>query len=78
MIGIFDLRLSDWVFDYVKDRQPKEYYEDYMIDLTFIRRGSDHPWSDSEDEEKIQLPLLKLGKIKKSKKYYYFESDFSF
>ena len=26
-IGIYALHMGDWVFDYVKDRQPKEYYK---------------------------------------------------
>jgi len=76
-IGNYALHMSDWVFDYVKDRQPKEYYENYMVDLTFIKRDNDHPWSDHDSEEEIQLPLLKFGKIEKLKKHYRFEQDFS-
>ena len=29
-IGNFALQMGDYVFDYVKDGQPKEYYENYM------------------------------------------------
>ena len=76
-IGLYALHMGDWVFDYVKDRQPKEYYENYMVDLTFVKRDSDHPWSDHDSEDEIQLPLLKLGTLEKLKKYYRFIPDFS-
>lgn len=77
MIGKYALHMGDYVFDYVKDRQPKEYYENYMVDMTFIIRDSDHPWSDRDVEDEIQVPLLKLGKLTKLKKYYRFKPDFS-
>ena len=77
MIGRYALHMGDWVFDYVKDRQPKEYYENYMVDLEFIKRDDDHPHSDDDYRDDIQIPLLKLGKLTKLKKYYRFEPDFS-
>lgn len=83
-IGDFALHMGDYIFDYVKDRQPKEYYDNWMVDMEFIQYQpgwlkKKHPWSVEERNKKvwdILIPLSKLGNIKKLKKYYRFESDF--
>lgn len=80
-IGNFHLSIHDSVHDYIKDKQPKEYYENYMVDGKFTQyldgwKEPKYSWMSRErnkNEWDIQIPLLKLGKIHKLKKYYRFK-----
>lgn len=80
-IGDFYLEIHDSIHDHIKDRQPKEYYENYMVDADFIQylegwKEPEHRWMPekrNKNEWEIQIPLLKLGKIHKLKKNYRFK-----
>lgn len=81
-IGNYALHMGDYVFDYVKRSQPQEYYKEYLIDMEFIKYREGvikHRFcvERNKDVWKIKIPLLKLGKINKLKKYYEFIPDFN-
>lgn len=82
-IGAYELYMPDYVFDYVKQSQPKEYYEKYEIKLEFAKIldgfKKENPWviERNKEEETLKLPLLSFGKLKKLRKYYRFEWDYN-
>ncbi len=57
------LEHGDYVWDYVKDKQSKEYYENYTIDATLKN-------VDTGKEKEIKIPLLELVDIKLNRKTY--------
>lgn len=74
--------MGDYVFDYVKCSKPQEYYENYMIDMEFIQylEGTTKYRFYTERNKKtwnIKIPLLRLGRLNKLKKYYEFIPDFN-
>lgn len=80
-IGDFRLLIHDSVHDHVKDKQSKEYYENYLVDAEFKQllpgfKEPERPWMGRErnkNEWDLQIPLLMLGNIFKLKKNYRFE-----
>ena len=82
-IGDYALYMDDYVFDYVKDGKPKEYYEKYMVDLTLKHYlpgfKNEYSWvvERNKEEWELKVPLLKLGFIKKLRKYYEFYPSYN-
>lgn len=65
MILNHSLSVGDYVFDYVKKSQSKEYYENYKIDATYR--------TDKGEEKTVKIPLTNFGKIRKNRLHYRFE-----
>jgi hypothetical protein len=53
-IGNYSMELHDSIYDYIRENQPKGYYEKKKIEINFCI---------GEKIEKLQFPLTKLGKI---------------
>jgi len=70
----YHLEMGDYVFDYVKENQPLEYYQNYKINTTLTT------WDENknETEEPIEIPLLKFGKPKLKIKKYRFDINWDF
>lgn len=77
-IGEYNLYMHDSEYDRVKDGQPKEYYENFMVECTFTKYlpgfKKENPWVIERNKEEwdIEVPLLKFGTIKKLRKNYRF------
>ena len=65
-IGEWTLYYGDWCWDYVKRRQPLEYYEKHEFDGELKNRRTG-------EEEEIKIPLSALANFKLLKKYYDYE-----
>lgn len=81
-IGDFALHMGDYVFDYVRNSAPKEYFENKTIEMDFIHYlpgFKKHPFiiERNQDRYGIEVPLLNLGTIEKLKKHYRFTPDFN-
>lgn len=82
-IGDYCLIVPDYVFDYVKDGQSRDYYDNYQIDCEFVQYlpglKKENPFvvEKNKNEWNIQIPLSKFGEIKKLRKNYRFHLDFN-
>ena len=77
MIGKYRMHMHDSVMDHVKRSQPFEYYENFKVNCDFIVKEDSGIWSDDAQNEEVEYSLLKFGKVKKLRKYYEFDWDFS-
>jgi len=66
-IGNFSVSVRDC---HIKDGQPKEYYEKFMVYCEFMDEKNSDKWD-------VAIPLLKLGKLEKLKKNYRFKPEFN-
>ena len=77
-IGDFRFFMHDSEYDRVKDGQPKEYYENFMVSCEFSQLlpgfKKENPWVVERNKNiwDIEVPLLKFGTIKKLRKNYRF------
>ena len=62
-IANYYIEYGDYFFDYLKDKQSKEYYENFVVDATLK-----DTYLDTEIE--IKIPLLELADIKLNRKTY--------
>lgn len=73
-IGNYSMEVHDSIYDYIKENQPKGYYEKKIIEINFYN---------GEKKEELQFPLTKIGKIlivpkyfkEQVKRYYNFDFD---
>lgn len=62
-INNYYVEYGDWMWDYVKDRQDKEYYMTYNINATLENL-------DKKEKIDIEIPLIELVNIKKYRSKY--------
>ena len=82
-IGDYSLYLHDSFHDYIKDGEPKEYYEKRVAHAEFrvLLPGwyeHEYPWMGRQRNRKeydINIPIMKLGRLEKLRKYYRFHYE---
>lgn len=67
----YNLYMGDYVFEYVKENQPFEYYNSYKINVELtIYNNNEKPTI-----EALEIPLTEFGNIVLKRKYYKFDID---
>lgn len=71
-VGKYTAEMGDWVYDYLKQKQPEEYYKDFKFNVTVKDKTTDKKY---EYEIPVLDTFITIKKLKKNYEWNYIDKN---